>query len=93
VKTPKIALIACAFVVCVTSLPQLYLKYIRGADYNGSNQNDFDISDNYRLRWSSDASRDITCMLSINDVFSGRQADREIHLVTNVGLNDIVLKT
>lgn len=35
-KTPKIALIACAFVVCITSLPQLYLKYIRGAAYNGS---------------------------------------------------------
>jgi len=35
-KTPKIALIACAFVVCVTSIPQLYLKYIRGTDYNGS---------------------------------------------------------
>ena len=35
-KTPKIALIACAFVVCVTSIPQLYLKYLRGTDYNGS---------------------------------------------------------
>ena len=35
-KTPTIALIACAFVVCVTSVPQLYLKYVRGSDYNGS---------------------------------------------------------
>lgn len=35
-KTPKIALIACAFVVCVTSIPQLYLQYIRGTNYSGS---------------------------------------------------------
>ena len=35
-KTPKIALIACAFVVCVTSIPQIYLQYIRGTNYSGS---------------------------------------------------------
>jgi hypothetical protein len=57
-----------------------------------ANQNDFDISDNYWMRWSSDASRDITGMRAINDPFSGRQANGETHLLTNNGSQNIVIK-
>lgn len=58
-----------------------------------ANQNDLDIPENHWLRWSSDASRDITGMRNeTNDAFSGRQADGETHLITNVGSSDIVLK-
>lgn len=58
-----------------------------------ANQNNFDITENYFIRWSSDASRDITGMRNaISDPFSGRQADGEVHLIVNVGAQNIVLK-
>lgn len=58
-----------------------------------ANQNNLDIPENYWLRWSSDASRDITGMRNeTSDPFSGRQADGETHLITNVGAQNIVLK-
>lgn len=41
----------------------------------------------YYQRWDSDASRNVTGLS-----FSGFQVDGETHLITNIGLNDIVLK-
>ena len=58
-----------------------------------SNQNDYNITENYFMRMSTDASRNITGMQNaVNDAFSGRQADGEVHHMVNVGSFDLVLK-